>query len=379
MKVMKKYFAVLLALLMAVGTMSACSSNKEETTTAEETTTTAEDTTNSAAGREPVLTVDGLSITYGVLYTSIVQQKDYYEMMASYYYGSEITAEDWQEVMSSGDTVAANLQNNVIEYLLETLAAASHAADYGIELSEEEKETARATAESEFQALDSELVAAAGLDLEDWVACAEYFALYDRIQEKEVADYTVDITDEEARTMTFDLFAIALKTEETEAETSEGESSEASSGADRSETTAEGESTGETEAVPELPTAEEAEQKIQAIFDRIRAGEDAKTVIEEAGYDYYSDVMSVDQYTDEFSLQVMGMKTGDTLAFQPDESTYYGVICTNENDAEQAEARKETLRENKALEHFYTIVEGWLAEAEVVKDEELLARINVFQ
>jgi len=377
MKVLKKYFVVLLALLMAVGTMSACSSGAEETTGAEDTATTAGETTNTVAGRDPVLTVNGLSATYGVFYTSLVRQKEYYEQMALYYYGSEITTEDWQGVMASGETVAENLQNNVIQYLLETLAAASHAADYGIELSEEDKATIRTTAETEFESLDSELVAAAGLDLEDWVTCVEYLTLYDRIQEKEVGNYTVDISDEDAKTMTFDLFAIALKTEATE--TAEGESTEDSSAAEQSETTAEDESTGETEAAPVLPTAEEAEQKIQAIFERIRAGEDAKTVIEEAGYTYYSDTMSVNQYTDEFSLKVMEMKTGDMISFQPDESTYYGVICTNENDAEQTEARKETLRKEKGLEYFYSVIEGWLAEAEVVKDEDLLSQIKVFQ
>lgn len=381
MKVLKKYFVVLLALLMAVGTMSACSSGTEETTGAEDTATTAGETTNTAAGRDPVLTVNGLSATYGVFYTSLVRQKEYYEQMALYYYGNEITTEDWQGVMTSGETVAENLQNNVIKYLLETLAAASHAADYGIELSEEDKATARTTAETEFESLDSELVAAAGLDLEDWVTCVEYFTLYDRIQEKEVGNYTVDISDEDARTMTFDLYAIALKTEatETEAGAGESESTEDSSAAEQSETTAEDESTGETEAAPVLPTAEEAEQKIQGIFERIRAGEDAKTVIEEAGYTYYSDTMSVNQYTDEFSLKVMEMKTGDMISFQPDESTYYGVICTNENDAEQTEARKETLRKEKGLEYFYSVIEGWLAEAEVVKDEDLLSQIKVFQ
>lgn len=326
------------------------SSNAEEASVSEETKGTEAETT--AAETEPlILNPDGSkviisleehSITYGMLRMGIEQQKAYYEESALSYLGSELTAEQWQETLSNGTTIAEDLSAQVQEYLTENMVAASHAEDYQVSLSDSEKSDLLQSAKSQYESLDHAVLEACGATVEDWCLQLERAALYEKVMDAALTDYDPEIKEEDARTMSYQIFAIALEGTETGAE---------------------------------LPSLEEAQANVDDIFERIHNGEDAKTVVEEYGYSIYEDSVSVNQYEDEFVDRILKLKDGEMTSFQPDENNLYAVICTSAQDPELTAERLNTLQDEAIRSRFAEMVVEWVSEAELTVDDAAISEI----
>ena len=362
MNSLKKKMALGLSLLMIAGTMSACggSDSTADTTAAAETTaaeTTAAETseTETTVAEPAVLNPDGaevvvrlndeLYISYGALCVSVLQQKEYFESMTLEYYNTTVTVEDWNTPMDNGKTPAQDIFDQTLAAGITQLVVASKADEYQVSISEEELAALKEENTALYGSMSGDWLEISGLVEEDWLELSKQAMLYDKVKAAELANYTAEIADEDARTMKMAMFAIALD--------------------------AANPGTG-------LPTQEEAEAKVQEILAIIEGGANPQSVVEEYGYTYYEDSIYVGQYTDEDSLKMLELKTGETMYFMPDETAVCAVICLDEADASLTEERKAVLSEEAAEKYFVDLAAEWVEAAAIEQNEELIGKMDLF-
>ena len=276
---------------MAGSDESAAEETAMNTTTAAETPISSEAVAESADGI--AFSLGSRSISTGAALYTLLQQKQYYESVSSSYYSSEMTAEDWQEIQSDGNTLAQNLTRSVWDTLCDDLAAAGYADANGIVLTEQESSGAEQKAREEYAAIPETDRILTGLQEPDWISQKQLEALYEKVKEQVSGSYQKEITDDEARTMRYYVFAVSL----------DG-----------------------TDGVEGLPTQEEAERRMEEIFARADAGEDIAAVAKEYGYNGMEDSLSVGVYDrDENAVRALTLAAGESMTFLSDEHTLCGI------------------------------------------------------
>ncbi len=363
----KKLGALGLVLLMAVGTVACGDSSQtqaESTETAAGTTTAAQTDTATTAevattakpdenGAKAVITVNGKVIPLSIAKFFIDQQKTYYEQTYSQYNnGDELKQNEWyQEVPGKGVTFAEDLQESCKDSLIGSLVVSARAKEYEAALDEEQESSIKANAAAVLQNVGAEKAAAFGLTQEHLEEFLRYNTLSNQIYSKYTEAFSCEVSDEEARTVTYKVFA----------KSTEG----AEAGGDQ------------------LPTMEEAKANAAAALARIQAGEDASEVVKELlGTTVTDDSVSVGQFdeSNEVVSKILAMKAGDVLVHEdPEVFTVYGIYCVSDDDAEGREARKEEIRHQKADESFNKMIEQWQTESEILVDETLWDQINIFE
>lgn len=308
--------------------------------TAMNTTTAAETPISSEAAAESAdriaFSLGSRSISTGAALYTLLQQKQYYESVSSSYYSSEMTAEDWQEIQSDGNTLAQNLTRSVWDTLCDDLAAAGYADANGIVLTEQESSGAEQKAREEYAAIPETDRTLTGLQEPDWISQKQLEALYEKVKEQVSGSYQKKITDDEARTMRYYVFAVSL----------DG-----------------------TDGVDGLPTQEEAERRMEEIFARADAGEDIAAVAKEYGYNGMEDSLSVGVYDrDENAVRALTLAAGESMTFLSDEHTLCGIYCLDAQDAELTAQRKEQMQEEAREEYFRGLLDQWKAEAEICEN-----------
>ena len=183
---------------MAESDESAAEETAMDTTTAAETPISSEAVAESADGI--AFSLGSRSISTGAALYTLLQQKQYYESVSSSYYSSEMTAEDWQEIQSDGNTLAQNLTRSVWDTLCDDLAAAGYADANGIVLTEQESSGAEQKAREEYAAIPETDRTLTGLQEPDWISQKQLEALYEKVKEQVSGSYQKEITDDEART-----------------------------------------------------------------------------------------------------------------------------------------------------------------------------------
>ena len=166
---------------MAGSDESAAEETAMNTTTAAETPISSEAAAESADGI--AFSLGSRSISTGAALYTLLQQKQYYESVSSSYYSSEMTAEDWQEIQSDGNTLAQNLTRSVWDTLCDDLAAAGYADANGIVLTEQESSGAEQKAREEYAAIPETDRTLTGLQEPDWISQKQLEALYEKVKE----------------------------------------------------------------------------------------------------------------------------------------------------------------------------------------------------
>lgn len=367
----KKLGALGLVLLMAVGTVACGDSSQtqaESTETAAGTTiaaqtdaagteaaTTAAPTTAAelnADGEKAVITVDGKEIPFSVASYYVDQTKNTYEYyFSSYNNGQEMNQSEWYQTVPGKEiTYAEDLQESCKDFLISGIVVSGHAEEYGVALSEADETTIQTQADQLMQTIDPEKIASFGLTKEHLVDFLRYNTLSNQIYGKVTDAFTCEVSDEESRTVSYQIFALSTKG--------------AATGGD------------------DLPTMEEAKEKAKAVLSKIQSGEDAAEAVKELGTTVIDDTISVGQFedSDEIASKVLSMKTGDVLVHEDAEGfTLYGVYCVSDDDAEGREARKEEIRLQKADDSFDGLMKQWQTESEILVDETLWDQINIFE
>jgi len=155
-------------------------------------------------GTDPVAQLGDWKITYGMLYAEAEQKKKQFESDALSLYGYQVTADDWQGVLATGQTCAEDSFSKALDGLVREMAASAHSGEYQVSLTPDEEAKALSAARRAYAAMTRDSLEASGLTLEDWTLRLRYAALSEKLQEAvelsgdTVAEWTAPVEQDRA-------------------------------------------------------------------------------------------------------------------------------------------------------------------------------------
>lgn len=309
-------------------------------------------------GTKTFADVNGTEIPAGVASFAVryqqAQTEYYYASMFSSMYGSEDGASSmWSQEYEEGVTFGEQTRDTIIEELEKMYIIRDKAKDLGLEITEEESAAMEKAAKAFIEANDAETLGMIGVTENDVKEYLELSTYYEKAFDPVIADVDIEVTDEEAAQSTITYaFKSTKNVEDDEKE--------------KSYTMMEG-LLADVQA-SENPSAADIITMSEELDDSIIALE----------YNY-SSTPSEDDTMDE-SLR----KAADTLAdgevydgIVEGEAGYFVVRKDLDYDEEATAEKKESLISSKQQEAFTEIVQGWLDEAEIEVDEDMLELIQI--
>ena len=296
------------------------------------------------------MTVNGRDISFASAAFFGMSARDYYK---SYYasYGMELDSSFWGAMADEAAnlTYADACMEEVEMSLLQTALLDEHIGEYGPDgLDESVLTEAENGVNNMFSQFTDEELAKVGVTSEGLQPLRDMYKNAYIVRQRLIRDFQYDATDDEARTLTVRVFALSTDTEE-----------------------------GDTDG-PKVPTVEEAAKLAQSAIDRIKAGEDADTVMADIGTTISSDSLSVGQYaSNPFVDAVLALNEGESTVYRDDDGgAVYGVICDKVNEPEALAARKAEIRDEKASDNFQQVYTDWLNASSHSVNEDVWSEIK---
>ena len=333
-KMMKKTVAVALTGLMAAGMLSGC--GKEE----------------ALDGTAIVATVDGTEITMGQLSLRARQvQAQITELYASYLgtteniWNQEVDAETGETY--GEQTIKDCLEQTELMYILK-----AKAAEYGVEVTEEDQEKIAAAAADFMAANTEETIAALAVTEQDVKDYLELETYAQRMYYAVIADVDTEVSDEEAQQSSFTYLNVT------------------------------------TTDLTEEQIATELEL-LQGILDDVKAAEepDLSAIANEVSEDYsvLTGTFTTNAweeeaaYPEEVYQALLELEDGEVHdgIIETETDGLYIVIMDQVFDEEETEAQKENIIAERESELYTTTTETWMEEAEITVDEKVLATLEL--
>lgn len=285
------------------------------------------------------------------------QQASYDSFFVSYYGEGYWTNESYAN--EDGETMEDTTKEGIMEtieldYLLE-----AHMADYGVEITEEEQEAITKAAEQFISDNSKEAIKEMGAAQE----YVEKFLYYSTVREKMTeaikAEADTNVSDEEAAQRTFSYMKIDLKNYTDEDGNTQEYTDE------------------EVEEVKQTAQAAAA----AAVSDFDAASEtysyDIKT------YSYGSDEKSEEEggFCDAVIAAADGMKEGDVSGLLEGTDCYYIIRLDSEFDQEATDKKKDSIISERQNDHYTEVTDGYVEEADFEINEKEWAKVkfdNVF-
>ena len=411
--------AVVLAAVMCAAALSGCSKKAEA---------------------KPVYTFNGKAVDADLTnFVMRYQQAGFdqsYGSMLSQYYGQSVWGLD---VTGTGEIYESTFKTQIGDMLQRLLLAEEHAADYGVELTEDDRAAISAAATKFIADNDPEALASMSASQEVVERALELFTIRAKAEKEMSADVDTEVSDEEAAQTTIswieytpmteseseaesetELYGTEAETEGrttamTEAEASPVETEEADKTGSAAETEdAETEAAVQTEAETEAAAAEteadapaesEAESETedpamaaarekylamaQAQLDRILSGEeDFETASEAADADETAGIYTSsstfgadDTYpAAEIMEAVKGLEDGAVVDHLVESAgSWYILHVDDAFDEEATEDKKEEIIDGRRQEMIDAAYEGWMGSETWEVDAEALAAISLAQ
>lgn len=204
-------------------------------------------------------TFDGEEISAGLVNFYLrYQQAEFessYGSWLSSYYGTNIWDAD---LTGTGVAYGETFKDDVMTSLERLLLAEKHMADYSVELTDEEKAAITQAAQDFMAANDEEVLEKMSATQENVERILTLSTIQNKVETGMVADVDTEVSDEEAAQRTVSYVRFTAETEsDTEAETESGSEAQ-TEGASEAETAGEMETEGETEAETAGETETEA-------------------------------------------------------------------------------------------------------------------------
>lgn len=339
MKEMVKRTAVAaLAGVMTVGMLSGCGSKELD-------------------GTKTVATVDGTEIPMGVvsLYAR-QQQKQTIEMYLSFL-GSADNIWDQTADEETGDTYGDQAVTTTLESVEKMYLLKAKAADYGVELTEED-EAAIADAASEFMAANSEeTIKELGVTEDQVKTLLELQTIQNRIDDLIVAEGNITVSDDEANQSGFTYVSISTSGDDLTDEDKEAKKEQAQEILDK---------------MKEDPTAD-MNEIAKAVDESYSAVEGNFTTKESEDEDSQSSA-----YPEEVLEVLRGLSEGEVASDIIETDTGYYVVRFDQMlDEEATESKRESLQSSKESTYYTETLAQWLEDAEVEVDEKVLKTLEI--
>lgn len=321
-KLAKKLLAAGLSLGLALGTMTGCG--------------------NSNAAKA-VATVDGVEISYGLV--NFMTRYNQAQMQSMY--GSMLGDNMW-------DSYGSTMKSGVVESFEQMVILEKHMDEYGVTVSDEEKQTIADTAKAFIESNDKDVLEAMTADQATVERMLTLTLINKKMQLAIIKDVDTEVSDEEAaqKTVQYVFFSTA--------DTKDDE--------------------GNTVAKTDDEKAA-MKQHAEEILDAVRNGksmEDAAKAIDEslnvAKTSYGTDNGSIDAT---LKAAVDGLKDGECAAEVVEtDNGYYAAQMVSTFDKEATENQKKTIVNQRKSDKFSEVYDAWKEAAEITTDDALIEEIT---
>lgn len=339
MKVLaRRTAAVVLTGVMAAGMLSGCGEKKLD-------------------GTQVVATVNGTEIQMGVLSLYARQQQAQMEAMYRSFMGGNTIA-IWDQVADeeSGQTYGQQSVQNALEQLELMCVLKEKAADYNVEVTEDDKKAIADAAAEFMKANDEATLETLAVNEEQVKMLLELLTYQERMHDPIIADADTEVSDEEAQQSSFTYMSISTSGEDLTEEDIAKKKEQAQEILDQ---------------MKEDPAADMSEiaKGVDESFAALTGTFDANVSEDEE---------NTTSYPDEVMEALRSLKEGEVCAEVIEtENSYYIVRLDKENDEEATASKKETLKNEKENEFYSTTTEGWVGEADVKANDKVVETLVI--
>lgn len=296
---------------------------------------------------EVVATFDETEVRLGVAnFAARFQQASYDDFYVAYF-GENVWSTD---MYGNGTTMESNVKDEVIDNLYDMYVLEAHMTEYGIELTEEEKNAMETAVKDFLEANDKDAIDALGADEETVYEFLELSTIQNKMYQAIIAEADTNVTDEEANTSAYSYVTVA-KSVYNEEDGSYVEYTD--------------------EDLEELKaTAEEFAQEAQ------------QTSLEEAAEEYAYTV-ETDTFTaddEDLDKEVLAalesLGEGEVSAVIDTESDYYVVRLDAKTDEDATENTRQQIISERQSELYQEVLDGFKAEHTWTVDEKVWAKVT---
>lgn len=301
-----------------------------------------------------VMTVGDEEVTLGVanFYARMTQaqyETYYLSMMSSN--GMTMTAEDMWNQEYEGETTEQTTKDGLLESLQNMYLIAQHAEEYGVSLTEEEKDAiSEAAAQFDEDNTDEAKEAVSGYkkDIEKYLELVTIQTKMDSPMKEGVDE---EVSDEEAaqKAMNYVFFSYTTTDES-------GNSAELS----------------DDEKTALQTTAQNLSERVKAGEDMADVAEESSATVQEATFDGESTTYDADLIAAADALE----EAGDVTDVIETDSGLYVAQLTSLLDRDATDARKDEIVEERRQEQYDSLLEEWRDATEISVDEKVWNKID---
>lgn len=294
-------------------------------------------------------------ISMGFMNFMAKYQQAVYEGYFISWYGTDMWNTD---MYGDGSTMEASTKDSIAENIEVLYLLEAHMADYGVEITEEETNTMEEAAKKFISDNSNKAVKQIGATEEYVKEMLRLYTIQHKMQEAIYAEVDTEVSDEEAAQRTFSYIKIDMEADSSEDTSGEEEETEA------------GDAEASDKAVEDLAvTAKEV---------ATAAKQDLEAAAENAGYtvstySYGADEESMDEGV---IAAADALKEGEISDLITAENAYYILRLDSEFDKEATETKKESIISTRKSEYYTEICYAYKEKADFSLNEEEWAKVK---
>lgn len=343
----KKTAVVAMAGIMAAGMLTGCGEKKLD-------------------GSKTVATVDGTKIPLGVVSLSVREgQMQTEAMYRSYMGGSDFDI--WDTEAEKGKTygeqaVEESLKDVELMYIMK-----AKAADYDVELTDEDEKAIAEAAASFMEANSEETIADLAVTEDQVKTYLELQTYKQKIHDPIIADVDKNVSDEEAQQSSFEYVSVST------ADLSDDEIKEKKEDAQKILDGLKADPDGDFSEIAK--SVDDSYSSLSGTFDANETSEDEDTDDEDADEDSSS---YSGTYPEEVIDVLRTLDDGEVASDIIETDTAYYVVKLNKKDDEEAtETKKESIISTREQTLYTDTTEKWLDDADIKEKKKVLKTLKV--
>ena len=319
-------------------------------------------------GTQTVATVDGEKVTLGlanyIVRDQQAQMESYYQMMAQSYGMDMSTMQIWDEKTEDGKTIGESTKDDAMETIHTLYAMKSHADEYNVTISEEEKSKIDEAAKSFMEANSAETLEKLAVSEGDIVTYLELLTYRQKLHDPMVADVDQEVSEKEANQSTVSV--VKFSTAGTEKD-DEGNTIELT----------------EEEKKAKKEQAQQLLDKLKASENVAEADMDAMAQeIDENLYAYtpsFTTAGSEDDTLEQSVINAVADLEDGQLVQEVVEGVdaYYVVRLDKKLDEEATANKKESIISEREQEQYDKLVEDWTKDSKLDVEKTVWTKVEV--
>ena len=307
-------------------------------------------------GSATVATVNGTEIKMGTVSLAARYQQAQIEAMYLSYFGSATNI--WDDAAEEGEeSYGDQTVTQIVENLEREELLRQKAADYQVELTEEEENAIAEAAASFMEANTEEAIADLAVTEDDVKTYLELMTYQSKMTDALYEEANVEVTDEEAQQSGFTYISISTDDEELSEDDVAAKKEQAQEILDK---------------IKEDPSADmdEIAKEFDETYSALSGTFDANVSEDEEE--------NSSAYPDEVIEVLRSLEEGQVAdELIETEGSIYIVRFDTENDEEATASKKESLKSEKESEYYNGKVDEWMEEAEITVDEKVLKNLKI--